>query len=81
MVRENKKLNPASSFIHRSMVQIKKKKVKENKIKKYILKIYSESFSSSQFWVLKTGATLLKIIKAIYNCPKLGLIPHSRWVS
>ena len=81
MVRENQKLNPASSFLHRSMVQIKKKKVKEKKIKIYIQKIYRESFSSSQFWVFKTGAALVKIIKAIYNCPKLGLIPRSRWVS
>ena len=81
MVRENQKLNPASSFLHGSMVQIQKKKVKEKKIKKSILKIYSESFSSSQFWVLKTGAALLKIIRVIYNYPKLGLIPHSGWVS
>ena len=81
MVRENKKLNPASSFLHRSLVQIQKKKIKEKKIKKYILKIYSESFSSSQFWVSKTEAALLKLIRAIYNYPKLGLIPSSRWIS
>ena len=80
MVRENQKLNPASSFLHRSLVQIQKKKIKEKEIKN-ILKIYSESFSSSQFLVLKMGATLLKIIRAIYNCPKLGLIPSSRWIS
>ena len=81
MVRENKKLNLASSFLHGSLVQIQEKKIKEKKIKIYILKIYSESFSFSQLWVLKTGATLLKLIRAIYNCPKLGLIPSSRWIS
>ena len=80
MVRENQKLDPTSSFIHRSLFQIQKKKIKEKK-KKSVLKIYSESFSSSQFWVLKTGAALLKIIRAIYNCPKLGLIPSSRLIS
>ena len=39
MVRENQKLNQASSILHRSIVQIKKKKVKEKKIKN----IYSKN--------------------------------------
>ena len=81
MVRENQKLNPALSFLHRSLVQIQKKKIKEKKKNIYILKIYNESFSSSQFRVLKTGAALLKLIRDIYNCLKLGLIPSFRWIS